>query len=73
VSGEEDADDVRSQWLRHEYTQTLKKFAASSYEQQFAFLLGACAKSPDPEVRAEYQKYVERKATLLLFEQGKKK
>ncbi len=72
---EEDAerDDARSEWLRHPFTQSLKQHAERSVKDQLDQLLSACSKSSDPEVRSEYQKYVERKATLVLFERGGKR
>ena len=70
---DDDRDELRSEWLRHGFTERLRNYAVKAERLQLAELMGACAKSSDPEVRAQYERYVERKATVVVFERGGKK
>lgn len=69
---EDERDGARGEWIRHPFTAELRQSAERSARVQLDHLLAACSKSTDAEVRGQYQKYLEQKATQLLFERGGK-
>lgn len=72
-SEDDDKQILRRDWLQHEYTLGWSKSADSDAAISKKHLMGACARSTDPEVRGAYNKWLELETISVFLKNGVKK